>query len=79
MAPSGQLLRTAIKDRAIVLVAIDEFDRAVGCIVKVTSPNMGPPANLHSRFASKLLPSRLVCRKVQTPTLEWISWAEIFT
>src|SRR5208282_1061355 len=30
MAPSGQLLRTAIKDRAIILVAINEFDRTVG-------------------------------------------------
>ena len=29
-APSGRLLRTAIKDRAIVLVAINEFDRTVG-------------------------------------------------
>ena len=29
-APLGRLLRTAIKDRAIVLVAISEFDRIVG-------------------------------------------------
>ncbi len=29
-APSGRLLRTAIKDRAVVLVAINEFDRIVG-------------------------------------------------
>jgi len=27
---SGRLLRTAIKDRAIVLVVINEFDRIVG-------------------------------------------------
>jgi hypothetical protein len=76
---SGRLLRTAIKDRAIVLVAINEFDRAVGLYREGDVAHHWPAANRHSRCASMLLPSRLVLRKVQTPTLEWISWAEIFT
>ena len=61
MAPSGQLLRTAIEDRAIVLVAINDFDRAVGLHrEKRRRPTMVPAANVHSSVsASKLLPSRV--------------------
>ncbi len=50
-----------------------------GCIVKVTSPINGPAGIRHSTWALMLLPLRLVSRKVQTPTVESISWAEIFT
>src|SRR5208283_2067076 len=46
MAPSGQLLRTAIKDRAIILVAINEFDRAVGLHHESDVAQHGPGGKL---------------------------------
>ena len=46
MAPSDQLPRTAIKDRAIVLVAINEFDRTVGLYRESDVAQHGPGGKL---------------------------------
>ena len=45
-APSGRLLRTAIKDRAIVLVAINHFDRTVGLHRESDIAQHGPGGKL---------------------------------